>query len=105
MEGQNEVVPFPEVERHFPGAELYRGQFIGSAVELPTSVLIHEQNVTARETRFMIFKNIGVIDTAEERKDRKSTRLNSSHRTISYAVFCLKKKKKIIISNYSCNNM
>src|SRR5207248_11213640 len=35
-------------------------------------------------------------------EDRKSTRLNSSHRTISYAVFCLKKKKKkkkIQISN------
>src|SRR5437867_9747710 len=29
-----------------------------------------------------------------ETQDRKSTRLNSSHRTISYAVFCLKKKKK-----------
>src|SRR3712207_7414915 len=28
------------------------------------------------------------------RGDRKSTRLNSSHATISYAVFCLKKKKK-----------
>src|SRR5207248_9328274 len=28
-----------------------------------------------------------------EQPDRKSTRLNSSHRTISYAVFCLKKKK------------
>src|SRR5258707_9137190 len=28
------------------------------------------------------------------RKDRKSTRLNSSHANISYAVFCLKKKKK-----------
>src|SRR3712207_8181356 len=27
-------------------------------------------------------------------EDRKSTRLNSSHATISYAVFCLKKKKK-----------
>src|SRR5438094_3274974 len=27
--------------------------------------------------------------------DRKSTRLNSSHRTISYAVFCLKKKKDL----------
>src|SRR5437867_10559512 len=27
-------------------------------------------------------------------RDRKSTRLNSSHRTISYAVFCLKKKHK-----------
>src|SRR5437867_10681598 len=30
-----------------------------------------------------------------EEPDRKSTRLNSSHRTISYAVFCLKKKKHI----------
>src|SRR5437879_10992726 len=29
-----------------------------------------------------------------EGKDRKSTRLNSSHRCISYAVFCLKKKRK-----------
>src|SRR3712207_6907634 len=28
-----------------------------------------------------------------DRKDRKSTRLNSSHANISYAVFCLKKKK------------
>src|SRR5699024_11410743 len=31
-----------------------------------------------------------------EQKDRKSTRLNSSHVSISYAVFCLKKKKKYI---------
>src|SRR2546422_7741309 len=30
----------------------------------------------------------------EEHQDRKSTRLNSSHGYISYAVFCLKKKKK-----------
>src|SRR5437762_10763859 len=30
---------------------------------------------------------------AEAPRDRKSTRLNSSHRCISYAVFCLKKKK------------
>src|SRR2546427_5468656 len=30
----------------------------------------------------------------EDRPDRKSTRLNSSHSQISYAVFCLKKKKK-----------
>src|SRR2546430_13129626 len=30
----------------------------------------------------------------EARRDRKSTRLNSSHSQISYAVFCLKKKKK-----------
>src|SRR5437764_15400967 len=32
---------------------------------------------------------------ATDRLDRKSTRLNSSHRCISYAVFCLKKKKKM----------
>src|SRR5690348_18063117 len=32
--------------------------------------------------------------TATQRADRKSTRLNSSHPSISYAVFCLKKKKK-----------
>src|SRR2546430_9965959 len=31
-------------------------------------------------------------------KDRKSTRLNSSHSQISYAVFCLKKKKNIVDS-------
>src|SRR2546430_13251584 len=32
-------------------------------------------------------------------RDRKSTRLNSSHSQISYAVFCLKKKKKISSTN------
>src|SRR3712207_8297043 len=31
-------------------------------------------------------------------RDRKSTRLNSSHANISYAVFCLKKKKKTVIN-------
>src|SRR3712207_8076904 len=33
-------------------------------------------------------------DARPGREDRKSTRLNSSHANISYAVFCLKKKKK-----------
>src|SRR5258708_14914643 len=33
-------------------------------------------------------------------RDRKSTRLNSSHQIISYAVFCLKKKKKLSHRNY-----
>src|SRR2546430_13747215 len=36
----------------------------------------------------------------QPRRDRKSTRLNSSHSQISYAVFCLKKKKKIYIELY-----
>src|SRR2546430_5789105 len=35
------------------------------------------------------------------RRDRKSTRLNSSHSQISYAVFCLKKKKKNIYAETS----
>src|SRR5690348_17980264 len=47
--------------------------------------------------------HFAVVDVEEERScgcehamslDRKSTRLNSSHPSISYAVFCLKKKKK-----------
>src|SRR5207248_10812399 len=33
-----------------------------------------------------------LVTPADAARDRKSTRLNSSHRTISYAVFCLKKK-------------
>src|SRR2546427_2660713 len=36
-----------------------------------------------------------------ERRDRKSTRLNSSHSQISYAVFCLKKKKNAKNNNYN----
>ena len=39
-------------------------------------------------TSYFFIGNLG------ETKDRKSTRLNSSHQIISYAVFCLKKKKK-----------
>src|SRR3712207_7386461 len=36
----------------------------------------------------------GPRDLGQVEQDRKSTRLNSSHANISYAVFCLKKKKK-----------
>src|SRR5438067_4404880 len=42
-------------------------------------------------------------DRAQRVRDRKSTRLNSSHVSISYAVFCLKKKNKIVIT-YTRNN-
>src|SRR2546421_3577147 len=37
---------------------------------------------------------VGGADDQSEAQDRKSTRLNSSHDQISYAVFCLKKKNK-----------
>src|SRR5256885_6443345 len=43
-------------------------------------------------------------DTSEDIPDRKSTRLNSSHLVISYAVFCLKKKKIIKTHKYYYNN-
>src|SRR3712207_8007990 len=42
------------------------------------------------------------VNTPGLRLDRKSTRLNSSHANISYAVFCLKKKKKIKHSRTFC---
>src|SRR3712207_7261187 len=41
-------------------------------------------------------------DDARSPGDRKSTRLNSSHANISYAVFCLKKKKLQVIPSHLC---
>src|SRR2546430_11448487 len=43
--------------------------------------------------------------TAQYWKDRKSTRLNSSHSQISYAVFCLKKKKNKNTSNITSHQI
>src|SRR2546421_9329488 len=45
---------------------------------------------TADQVEGVVFK----LESNIVRQDRKSTRLNSSHDQISYAVFCLKKKKK-----------
>src|SRR5437867_9508652 len=44
-----------------------------------------------RDAAFVVSDRLSI---GRQTADRKSTRLNSSHRTISYAVFCLKKKKK-----------
>src|SRR5947209_15101977 len=43
---------------------------------------------------FQLLLTLVSSSNAENAEDRKSTRLNSSHANISYAVFCLKKKKK-----------
>src|SRR2546426_5930730 len=53
----------------------YRPQSIRSAAGCPGGVNVHDHRAVCAT-------------------DRKSTRLNSSHLVISYAVFCLKKKKK-----------
>src|SRR5690242_21618483 len=60
------------------------------------------RSVTDERTDHVITKHDAKLNkgteyryTTEDGKDRKSTRLNSSHMSISYAVFCLKKKKKI----------
>src|SRR5258708_24674595 len=52
------------------------------------------QDLTSRPLRFQILRDYVIVYApAEFETDRKSTRLNSSHQIISYAVFCLKKKK------------
>src|SRR3712207_8733014 len=45
-----------------------------------------------------------VLNVLGEPVDRKSTRLNSSHANISYAVFCLKKKKNKLIRDIDTND-
>src|SRR3712207_8615583 len=44
---------------------------------------------------------LGAVHTSNSLADRKSTRLNSSHANISYAVFCLKKKQTSVYSSRS----
>src|SRR5258708_14794523 len=44
-------------------------------------------------------ESLEAVIKATAKEDRKSTRLNSSHQIISYAVFCLKKKNKRLTTN------
>src|SRR5690242_16725471 len=66
-----------------------RAHYEGTAVEIL-------EQTAGRITHFVA--GLGTtgtfVGTSRRLKDRKSTRLNSSHMSISYAVFCLKKKKK-----------
>src|SRR5258708_4616676 len=54
----------------------------------------HLFKTPARETRDLLEEHEYEPQRENRRRDRKSTRLNSSHQIISYAVFCLKKKKQ-----------
>src|SRR5258707_15871650 len=65
---------------------------------LPICVGVAQFVIGHREIRIdrnLAFQFVNTpVDVRPEDGDRKSTRLNSSHANISYAVFCLKKKKK-----------
>src|SRR3712207_7545923 len=87
----------------FPYTTLFRSEWDAEAAEkggYETFMLkeIHEQADAVAETladRTVRHDGVDLGDLGGiEDRDRKSTRLNSSHANISYAVFCLKKKKK-----------
>src|SRR2546427_3826589 len=78
-----------------------------AAEQIPTGARFIVELIPANPVRaavdgnllpFIVFTTIFAVAAAalpdDKRRDRKSTRLNSSHSQISYAVFCLKKKKK-----------
>src|SRR3712207_8411309 len=84
----------------FPYTTLFRSEIELSAVcEAMNQMMGAATNVLA-DTLTMAIEvappTSAVMTSAEEARaaDRKSTRLNSSHANISYAVFCLKKKNK-----------
>src|SRR5258708_30977524 len=83
----------------FPYTTLFRSK----AGHRPEEILRHAEVVRRAEQdatrdaaihRVQDRRHAGRLQRVEEFLDRKSTRLNSSHQIISYAVFCLKKKKK-----------
>src|SRR5437763_5411105 len=80
----------------FPYTTLFRSRHLKRAIE--RHVVYPLANLLATEQVHL--GDLICIDWSKE--DRKSTRLNSSHRCISYAVFCL--KKKIILKKHNKNH-
>src|SRR5438445_9534366 len=79
----------------FPYTTLFRSKVIGRAELI---VVVAKDGEEILELRAGPFQSAEIGDAVapgqQAGRDRKSTRLNSSHANISYAVFCLKKKKK-----------
>src|SRR2546430_5902349 len=78
----------------FPYTTLFRSLLMFGPGVVHVGGTAYTRNVKAADGDFFL----GLFDLKEIAvrglQDRKSTRLNSSHSQISYAVFCLKKKKK-----------
>src|SRR5205809_3978424 len=85
----------------FPYTTLFRSMSDLFHEDIPASYIADVFDVMVRAAHH----TFQVLTKRHERlaEDRKSTRLNSSHGYISYAVFCLKKKKKIK-KNTTINN-
>src|SRR3712207_7355267 len=84
----------------FPYTTLFRSEatlaerdaeIIGLRDEAETAIGDRENQID--ELRKEMEQIRAKLEEVEKERDRKSTRLNSSHANISYAVFCLKKKK------------
>src|SRR5688572_30960154 len=78
----------PPTSTLFPYTTLFRSEVIRPAMETSRASESAARRVLARAEMGMKFSALA------NTRDRKSTRLNSSHSQISYAVFCLKKKNK-----------
>src|SRR2546426_7146389 len=80
----------------FPYTPLFRSRGRGGAAGGAAAVPVHGRAARAHGPLSArpppVLRDCG--RRRGQRQDRKSTRLNSSHLVISYAVFCLKKKKK-----------
>src|SRR5258708_30247316 len=92
----------------FPYTTLFRSFFESKGCRRrPSDVLVPrwDPSVLFTPAGMNQFKDhfLGKCKLEFTRADRKSTRLNSSHQIISYAVFCLKKKKKY--SNVRSNDL
>src|SRR3712207_8247357 len=83
----------------FPYPTLFRsgGRVRTRAVEAPPPDPLARPRIHERVTLGVRALDALVPCGRGQRLDRKSTRLNSSHANISYAVFCLKKKKQVFI--------
>src|SRR5690606_41872307 len=77
----------------FPYTTLFRSVYRNGKTLVTRNVVLYfcTNNIEGNRLGFSISKKVG---GSVERQDRKSTRLNSSHVKISYAVFCLKKKNQ-----------
>src|SRR5437773_7830982 len=88
--------PPPPRSPLFPYTTLFRSKDAGSLDQVGETVTAQRSQcgIDAEAARPTGRLGDPVVVVARLQRDRKSTRLNSSHITISYAVFCLKKKKK-----------